>query len=75
MLQPFVENAVVHGFENVESPGYLTISGRKKGNRNRQAIPNREIESCVGKGTTVILEFPCEIGGVKDVIIAFGCRG
>lgn len=33
VLQPFVENAVVHGFENVESPGYLTISGQKKGNR------------------------------------------
>lgn len=107
VLQPFVENAVVHGFENVESPGYLTISGRKKGKRihweikdngagmteeqireiweqepasyskqriGRYAIKNiRErlrlkyheeyvlkIESCVGKGTTVILEFPCE---------------
>ncbi len=28
VLQPFVENAVVHGFENVESPGYLMISGQ-----------------------------------------------
>lgn len=109
ILQPFVENAVVHGFENVDSPGYLTITGHRKDDRihweirdngagmtqeqikkiweeepasyskqriGRYAIKNiRErlrlkyhdeytlkIESCVGKGTTVILEIPCEEG-------------
>jgi sensor histidine kinase YesM len=29
MLQPFVENAIIHGFEGMESGGMLTITGRK----------------------------------------------
>ncbi len=28
ILQPFVENAIVHGFENVSTPCYLTVTGR-----------------------------------------------
>lgn len=27
IIQPFVENAVVHGFENVSTPCYLTVTG------------------------------------------------
>lgn len=30
ILQPFVENAIVHGFENVGTPCYLKISGKPK---------------------------------------------
>lgn len=30
ILQPFVENAIVHGFENVSTPCYLTIRGYRE---------------------------------------------
>lgn len=107
ILQPFVENAIVHGFENVSTPCFLKVSGyldNKKmrfeiqdtgiGMRQdqinalweeesaqyakqrigRYAIKNikerlllkyhdefqLEIQSHVGKGTTVILIVPCE---------------
>lgn len=30
ILQPFVENAIVHGFENVSTPCYLTIKGYRE---------------------------------------------
>ena len=29
ILQPFVENAIVHGFENVSTPCFLRVSGGK----------------------------------------------
>ena len=29
ILQPFVENAIVHGFENVSTPCKLTVTGRR----------------------------------------------
>lgn len=29
ILQPFVENAIVHGFENTDTPCLLTVEGRK----------------------------------------------
>ena len=32
ILQPFVENAIVHGFENIESGGDLLITGKGEGN-------------------------------------------
>lgn len=32
MLQPFVENAIIHGFEGLESGGRLVISGKRKEN-------------------------------------------
>lgn len=107
MLQPFVENAIVHGFENVNTPCQLTVSGWRendwihfeikdtgigmrqdqidalweeepanyaKQRIGRYAIKNirerlwlkyhdkyhLEIQSSVGKGTTVILEIPVE---------------
>lgn len=31
ILQPFVENAVVHGFENISTPCWLTVKGTKEG--------------------------------------------
>lgn len=31
IVQPFVENAIVHGFENVRTPCRLKVSGRKEG--------------------------------------------
>ena len=107
ILQPFVENAIVHGFENVSTPCELTVSGIREENRirfeirdtgigmrqdqideiweeepdqyrkqriGRYAIKNirerlqrkyqdrftLEIQSEVGKGTTVILIVPYE---------------
>ena len=30
-MQPFVENAIVHGFENVSAPCLLTVTGRREG--------------------------------------------
>lgn len=107
ILQPFVENAIVHGFENVTTPCYLEVSGRRenswlrfqirdtgigmrqdqidavweeeqdnyaKQRIGRYAIKNirerlrlkyhenfkLEIQSDVGKGTTVTLIIPCE---------------
>lgn len=30
LLQPFVENAIVHGFERKQESGYVYISGREK---------------------------------------------
>ncbi|NCC42524.1 MAG: sensor histidine kinase, partial [Clostridia bacterium] len=30
ILQPFVENAIVHGFENVTSPCQLTVTGNQQ---------------------------------------------
>lgn len=33
MLQPFVENAILHGFEGRESGGTLSIQARKEGER------------------------------------------
>ena len=30
ILQPFVENAIVHGFENISTPCMLTVTGRKE---------------------------------------------
>lgn len=35
ILQPFVENAIVHGFENVTVPCQLTVSGKREGDRIR----------------------------------------
>lgn len=107
ILQPFVENAIVHGFENVSTPCELTVSGIREGDNirfeirdtgigmrqdqideiweeepdqyrkqriGRYAIKNirerlqrkyqdrftLEIQSEVGKGTTVILIVPYE---------------
>ena len=107
ILQPFVENAIVHGFENVSTPCELTVSGVREGENirfeirdtgigmrqdqideiweeepdqyrkqriGRYAIKNirerlqrkyqerftLEIQSEVGKGTTVILIVPYE---------------
>ena len=109
ILQPFVENAIVHGFENVSIPCYLTVTGRLDKGKirfeikdtgigmrqdqiddiweeepaqyarqriGRYAIKNikerlelryhgdfkLEIQSDVGKGTTVILCIPFEGG-------------
>lgn len=31
IVQPFVENAIVHGFENVSTPCHLKVTGRKEG--------------------------------------------
>ena len=105
LLQPFVENAIVHGFENISTPCYLYVEGSiqnqmlhfeirdtgigmrqdqidaiwekepdtyRKQRIGRYAIKNirerlqlkyhenyrLEINSQVGKGTTVILEIP-----------------
>ena len=33
ILQPFVENAIVHGFENVSTPCDVIVTGRREGNR------------------------------------------
>ena len=33
IIQPFVENAIVHGFENVSKPCKLTITGTRTGDR------------------------------------------
>ena len=107
ILQPFVENAIVHGFENVSTPCELVVSGTQEGENirfeirdtgigmrqdqideiweeepdqyrkqriGRYAIKNirerlqrkyndrfsLEIQSEVGKGTTVILTVPYE---------------
>lgn len=107
ILQPFVENAIVHGFENVTTPCYLKVSAKKeekhirfeirdtgigmrqdqidaiweeepdryrKQRIGRYAIKNirerlvlryrenfeLEIQSDVGKGTTVTLKIPLE---------------
>ena len=37
-LQPFIENSIVHGFENVESGGRIWITGEAAGNRFRVEI-------------------------------------
>lgn len=107
ILQPFVENAIVHGFENVGTPCCLKVSGKRNGDSihfeirdtgvgmsqtqidavweeesdnyakqriGRYAIKNikerlrlkyhgnfkLEIQSGIGKGTTVILTIPWE---------------
>lgn len=107
IIQPFVENAIVHGFENVSVPCNLTVTGKKEGQNirfeikdtgigmrqdqidaiweeesaqyskqriGRYAIKNirerlelkydgkftLDIQSAVGKGTTVILIIPFE---------------
>ena len=31
IIQPFVENAIVHGFENVSKPCELNLSGKREG--------------------------------------------
>ena len=38
ILQPFVENAIVHGFENVSTPCKVTVTGKREGNRIRFEI-------------------------------------
>lgn len=38
ILQPFVENAIVHGFENVSTPCMIKISGSREENRIRFEI-------------------------------------
>ena len=38
ILQPFVENAIVHGFENVSTPCELTVTGKRDGDRIRFEI-------------------------------------
>lgn len=107
ILQPFVENAIVHGFENVSIPCKLTVTGKREGDYiqfevrdtgigmrpdqiaaiweeetiqyknqriGRYAIKNikerlelkykedfeLDIQSDVGKGTTVTLKIPYE---------------
>ena len=107
IVQPFVENAIVHGFENVSKPCYLTVKAKQDGQSIRFEIEdtgvgmseeqiagiweeespqyakqrigryaiknikerlelkyhddfNLEIQSTVGKGTTVILRIPIE---------------
>ena len=107
IVQPFVENAIVHGFENVSEPCFLTVRANQDGQSirfeiedtgvgmseeqiagiweeepvqyakqriGRYAIKNikerlelkyhddfdLEIQSSVGKGTTVILRIPME---------------
>lgn len=32
MIQPFVENAIVHGLETVDKPGLVTVKGKEDGN-------------------------------------------
>lgn len=109
LLQPFVENAIVHGFENVSVPCKLTVTGKREDNYicfqvrdtgigmrpdqiaaiweeetaqykdqriGRYAIKNikerlelkyrgdfvLDIQSNLGKGTTVTLKIPYERG-------------
>lgn len=38
IVQPFVENAIVHGFENVRTPCRLRVTGRKEGDYIRFEI-------------------------------------
>lgn len=43
ILQPFVENAIVHGFENVSTPCFLKISGRIENDRIRFEVSDSGI--------------------------------
>ena len=43
ILQPFVENAVVHGFENISTPCWLTVKGTKEGDFLRFEIKDTGI--------------------------------
>lgn len=43
ILQPFVENAIVHGFENVSTPCYLKLSGRAENGRIRFEVSDSGI--------------------------------
>ncbi|HVH13444.1 MAG TPA: histidine kinase [Longimicrobium sp.] len=40
LLQPLVENAVKHGFERMEGPGWLEVTGRVEGNRLQLRVAN-----------------------------------
>ena len=43
ILQPFVENAIVHGFENVSTPCELTVTGQLQGSMIRFEIADTGI--------------------------------
>lgn len=43
ILQPFVENAIVHGFENVSAPCYLKVTGKTEGKYIRFEIQDTGI--------------------------------
>lgn len=43
ILQPFVENAIVHGFENVSTPCDVIVSGRREGDSIRFEIADTGI--------------------------------
>lgn len=43
IVQPFVENAIVHGFENVSTPCYLNVSGRREGEKIRFEVQDSGI--------------------------------
>lgn len=57
-LQPFVENAIIHGFENIETGGILKIKGKViKSNAcfiiedNGKGMSQEKIEEIMGKST------------------------
>lgn len=43
ILQPFVENAIVHGFENISTPCELFVTGRREGEHIRFEIKDTGI--------------------------------
>lgn len=43
ILQPFVENAIVHGFENVSTPCYVKVSAIREGDRLRFEVKDTGI--------------------------------
>lgn len=72
ILQPLVENSIIHGFEDIESGGIITIRGRQEGNLimievedNGKGIPKSRLKDllenekqCKGKFSNI---------GIKNV--------
>ena len=59
ILQPFVENAIVHGFENVSTPCELTVSGVRDGTRRKDRDSGRAGKSFCQRGTGIYRRTLC----------------